>query len=111
MKISADFNKVTGKIKPMHAVGQPPIYGNSDNLFHYLTEENIPYSHLYDVDGRFGRNLHVDVPNIFRDFNADENDPALYDFAFTDCLIGYLNKYGVKPFYRLGDTIEIILKK
>ncbi len=106
MKITANFNNITGKIKPMHAVGQPPMAWNGDEMFHYLTEANIPYSRLHDVDGWFGRNLYVDIPNIFRDFDADETKEESYDFAFTDCLIKYLHDSGVKPFYRLGVTIE-----
>ncbi len=52
MKINANFNNITGKIKPMHAVGQPPMLGNvNDDMFHYLTEANIPYSRLHDMGG------------------------------------------------------------
>ena len=100
----------TGMIKPMHAVGQPPIGGgvgyNSYGLFHYLTDIGAPYSRLHDVGGVYGGNRYVDVPNIFRDFDADENDPASYDFTFTDTLLESLVKAGVEPYYRLGVTIE-----
>ncbi len=106
MKITADFSKITGKIKPMHGVGQPPLSGLPGPYFHYLTEANIPYSRLHDVGGMFGGNLYVDIPNIFRDFNADENNPASYDFTFTDLLIGELVKAKCRPFFRLGVTIE-----
>ena len=109
--IKADFTKRTGnRIKPMHAVGQPPFYGLKCDLFHYLQEANIPYSRLHDVGGWFGGNMYVDVPNIFRDFDADVNDPASYDFAFTDILIKGLYDYGIAPIYRLGITIENFAK-
>ena len=77
MKINFNFDKKIGKIKPMHAVGQPP-FGVSDNgidgsMLHYLTEANIPYSRLHDTGGHFAENLFVDIPNLFRDFNADES--------------------------------------
>ena len=49
---------------------------------------------------------YVDIPNLFRDFDADENDPANYDFAFTDRLMLALERAGVEPFFRLGVTIE-----
>ena len=52
-----------------------------------LTDAHIPYSRLHDVGGAFGSNRYVDIPNIFRNFDADGNDPASYDFAFTDELI------------------------
>ncbi len=105
--ISFDMNAPTGRIKPMHAVGQPPTLGWNDySMFHYLKEAHIPYSRLHDTCGAFGKNLYVDIPNLFRDFDADENDPASYDFAFTDLLLAELVRNGVEPFFRLGVTIE-----
>ncbi len=106
IQITIDTNKKLGKIKPMHAVGQPPMIGTSTDMFHYLKEANIPYSRLHDVNGWFGQNLFVDIPNIFRDFDADENDPSSYTFAFTDILIKGLVDNGCEPYFRLGVTIE-----
>lgn len=117
MKITADFSKLTGKIKPMHGVCQPPIGGRKtvqngkcgyviDDMFHYLTEAGIPSSRLHDAGGAYGGSVYVDIENIFRNFDADENDPTAYDFAFTDLLITSLIKAGCEPFYRLGATIE-----
>ena len=105
-KITVDFNKVTGEIKPMHGVGQPPIKGNDYSMIEYLKEAKIPYSRLHDVGGPFGGNRFVDIPNLFRDFDADPYDPESYDFAFTDLLITALIERGVEPFFRLGVTIE-----
>ena len=104
--ISIDFNNKIGKIKPMHGVGQPPFGGMDFSFIKYLMEANIPYSRLHDVGGWFGGNLFVDIPNIFRDFEADENDPDSYDFVFTDMLIAALDKNNCEPIYRLGVTIE-----
>ena len=108
--INVNFNKTVGLIKPMHAVGQPPFSGGflSFDFSHiqYLKDANIPYSRLHDVGGAFGGNRFVDIPNIFRDFDADENDPESYDFAFTDVLLKALKEYGVEPYFRLGVTIE-----
>ena len=110
MRINVNPQKTIGKIKPMHAVGQPPIGGTFDQYphapFHYLTEANIPYSRLHDVGGYFGGGRFVDIPNIFRDFDADENAPENYDFVFTDRLITGLINAKVAPYYRLGVTIE-----
>ena len=109
MKITVTDKKL-GKIKPMHAVGQPPIGGAYLEYpwkhFHFLTEANVPYSRLHDVGGYFGGGRFVDIPNIFRDFDADVNDPASYDFTFTDALIKGLVENGIEPYYRLGVTIE-----
>lgn len=105
--INVDFNETIGKIKPMHGVGQPPILGYSNcKMFDYLKQANIPHSRLHDVGGAFGGNRFVDIPNLFRDFNADENNPENYDFAFTDILIKELIDRNIEPFFRLGVTIE-----
>ena len=110
MKLQFDFSKKIGKIKPMHAVGQPPtdigLNEIDSSMMCYLKEANIPYSRMHDVGGAFGKNLFVDVPNLFRDFDADENDPASYDFVFTDKLFEVMMEYGVEPYFRLGVTIE-----
>ena len=105
-KITVDFDKKCGKIKPLHGVGQPPFVGTDFSYFHYLTEANIPFSRLHDVGGAYGGNLYADIPNLFRDFDANEYDPASYDFTFTDLLLRKLVEAGVEPYFRLGVTIE-----
>ena len=49
--------------------------------------------------------------NIFPNFDADENDPASYDFACTDEAILVCLDAGTETFYRLGQTIENQIKK
>ena len=97
-------------IKPMHAGGQPPFAGGfrkfDFSYMRHLKHANIPYARLHDVNGAFGGNRFVDIPNIFRDFNADERDPANCDFVFTDQLIAAMYAYDLKPIFRLGVTIE-----
>ncbi len=104
--VTVDFSKPVRPMKPMHGVGQPPQVGWSYHLFHYLKEAGIPFSRLHDVGGHHGKNAYVDIPNLFRDFDADETDPKNYDFTFTDRLIAELVKNDVEPFFRLGITIE-----
>ncbi len=111
MNLQFDFEKKLGKVKPMHAVGQPPRGMTDDGvrggMMRYLKEANVPYCRMHDVGaGFFGGNLYVDVPNLFRDFDADENDPAAYDFAFTDHLFALMHEFGLEPYFRLGVTIE-----
>ena len=70
-----------GPVKPVNGVGQPPILGvGRDSLFHYLTEAGIPFSRLHDTGGSFGKNLYVDIPNLFRDFDAVRREKAPLDF-------------------------------
>ena len=106
MQLTVDFSKNLGKIKAMHAVGQPPFYGMDFSYCKYLQAARVPYSRLHDVGGAYGRSVFVDIPNLFRNFDADENDEASYDFAFTDVLLAELAKYDIKPYFRLGVTIE-----
>ncbi|MBP3437057.1 MAG: hypothetical protein J6K61_04005 [Clostridia bacterium] len=104
--VAVNKEKVIGKIKPMHGVGQPPLKGINTGYFFYLSEAHIPYSRLHDVGGWFGGNMWVDIPNIFRDFDADETNPENYDFTWTDILIKGLMEHNCPPVYRLGVTIE-----
>ncbi len=105
--LKIDFDTAVGKVKPMHAGGQGPLLGYDDySMFKYLKECGMPYSRLHDVGGAYGKNIFVDIPNLFRNFDADENDPANYDFAFTDRYLSALVANGVEPYFRLGVTIE-----
>jgi len=102
--IKADFTKIIGKIKPLHGVNRPRIVYNGP--YPELMEAGIPFVRTHDVGGMYGGNRFVDVPNIFRNFDADENDPANYDFTFTDALFKSYMQSGMKIMYRLGVTIE-----
>ena len=108
--INVDFTKQVGRIKEMHQVGQPPFATGILSLdfspIEIIRDAGITYSRLHDVGGAFGGNRYVDIPNIFRDFDADENDPNSYDFVFTDELLKGMHQYGLKPIFRLGVTIE-----
>ena len=106
-RVSIDFEARVGEVKRMHAVNNVQsfphdFYGGLDRL----AEAYVPYARMHDTGGAFGGSRYVDVANVFPDFDADENDPASYDFAFTDVLLSGMNEKGIKPFYRLGATIE-----
>lgn len=101
-----DFDKITGRIKPFHCINNAPLLGTDDRMFSFLKTAGIPFSRLHDTGGRYGGFCFVDIENIFRDFGADPDYPAAYDFAFTDWLIKELVSNGVEPFFRLGATIE-----
>ncbi|NLB55561.1 MAG: hypothetical protein GX811_07325, partial [Lentisphaerae bacterium] len=102
--IKIDFTKINGTIKPLHGVNNSPMtYGAP---LPELKAAGIPYSRLHDTAGAFGGTHFVDIPNIFPNFDADPEDPASYDFAFTDAYIKGLVESGIEVFYRLGTTIE-----
>ena len=106
--VRVDLSQTTGPVKPVNGVGQPPLIGGPKQyrMMHYLKEAGIPYSRLLDVGGWLGGGLYVDIPNLFPDFDADENDPASYVFDFTDALLKSLVENHVEPYFRLGVTIE-----
>ncbi len=107
-RVAVDFSVERGVVKPVNAVGQPPMVDplGKAPMFSYLKEAGIPYSRLHDVGGWLGHGLYVDIPNLFPDFDADETRPENYRFAFTDALLENLRRNAVEPYFRLGVTIE-----
>jgi len=114
-KVNVDFGKKTGIIKPLHSVCCAPYgVGFGEDQIHiqnFFTKAKIPYCRLHDCCGTWGGAHFVDIPNVFPNFDADENDPASYDFHYTDEYIGAIQKAGSEAYYRLGVTIEWGSKK
>ncbi len=102
--ILVDFTQAVGPMKPLHGVNNSPIAYHSN--LPELTDAGIPYVRTHDTGGAFGGAHLVDTTNVFPDFNADPANPDSYDFAFTDAYLQTLVNSGIKPFYRLGVTIE-----
>lgn len=103
-QISFDFEERNGKIKPLHGVNNSPIVLNGK--IPSFKDAGIPYMRTHDSAGQYGGTHYIDIPNIFPDFDADENLPESYDFAFTDAYLSSVVNSGTKIFYRLGVTIE-----
>lgn len=117
MKLHVNYNNAAGKIKPMNAVNNGPVYKrtggqNSGNLDTY-TAANIPFARTHDASfcPSYGGEHTVDVHLIFRDFDADPYDPESYDFHLTDEYMDTIKLAGTEPFYRLGSKIEHESKK
>lgn len=114
-QIRVDFSQVTGPVKALHGVNCAPYAKKTGpkqpTIMERFTEARIPYCRLHDCCGNYGGMYYVDIPNIFRDFDADENDPANYDFYFTDEYISAIQAAGCETYYRLGITIEWGSKK
>ena len=105
-----DCNQIVGKIKPLHGVNNGPVsYHFWIDTSRYYKEIGVPYIRLHDTDHPSQRM--VDVRYIFKNFEADENDPANYDFAFTDILMRKIKECGAETIYRLGASIEHTEKK
>lgn len=105
---SVDFSSVIGKIKPMHSVNNGPGTALGNRNDRYFTEAGIPMARNHDANFSTanGGPHTVDIMAIFPDLNADENDPASYDFTLTDIYNRRTIDAGVGVFYRLGNRIE-----
>ena len=114
--IRIDFSKETGPVKLMHAVNNGPLPHKKDQMndnFLYYKAARIPYARNHDAAfcASYGGEYTVDIHAIFRNFDADENDPASYDFYYTDKYVRDTLDAGTETFYRLGSKIEHGLKK
>ena len=110
--IVVDFEKEMGRMKPMHAVNNGPVYKfgeemRTTNLEAYRAA-GIPFARTHDASlcYTYGGEHIVDVANIFKNFDADATDPASYDFRMTDEYLRVIEMGGAKVFYRLGSSIE-----
>lgn len=116
-KITVDFSKKCGKVKPMHSVNNGPDYKFSPdqrvtNIDAYRAA-GLPYARTHDASFHaiYGGEHIVDVNMIFTDFTKDPTDPASYDFVLTDEYLRVIEAGGAKVFYRLGSKIEHWSKK
>lgn len=111
--VFVDYQMPLGPMKIMHSVNNAPV-GNRErgaknmSNFRYFEEAGIPYCRNHDASfysGYEGEYI-VDVHRIFRNFDADVNDPASYDFEYTDLYVANVESVGAHTFYRLGSRIE-----
>lgn len=113
--IKVDFNQSVGKIRALNGACCAPYSGslgnNQSKINAMFKAAHIPYCRLHDCGGIFNRACLVDIPKIFPDFDADENDPNSYDFHHTDEYIGAIQKADCETYYRLGCSIEWSSKK
>jgi hypothetical protein len=108
-------DSITSRIKELHGVNCAPYNKRAGDdqlrIFSFFKYLGCPRSRLHDCCGTYGGKYFIDVPNIFRDFDADENDPESYDFHYSDEYIRAIIKSGANVVYRLGVTIEWGSKK
>ena len=114
--LQVDFSKNIGRIKPMHAVNNGPLKKRADQTnsnFDKYAAAGIPFARTHDASfcAGYGGEHTVDVWAIFPNPDADENDPASYDFILTDEYLERTMRAGTKIFYRLGNKIEHWIKK
>ena len=109
LTVTADPERIIGRIKPMNAVNNGPI-GNPKgrgNLELWQAAE-IPAARTHDASfcSSYGGEHTVDVHAVFPDFSKDPDDPASYHFSETDRYLNKILEGGSRVFYRLGSKIE-----
>ncbi len=113
--VTVDPATEVGPVKLMNAVNNGPVAARSDQSrgnFSDFKALRVPFARTHDSINQATSNGHtVDISAVFPDFEADENDPASYDFAYTDAFLEAIIAAGTKPFFRLGQTIENGIKK
>ncbi len=113
IRVQADFSQIIGKIKPLHSVNNGPAASRGMANDQYFADAGFPFARNHDAAfcANYGGSHTVDIIAIFPDFDADENDPASYDFHLTDEYCARIQSTGAKVFYRLGNKIEHESKK
>ena len=116
-QIHVNCGEKIGKMKPMHAVNNGPVYKFAEdqritNIEAYKAA-GIPYARTHDASffATYGGEHTVDVHAIFPNFDADPYDPASYDFCLTDEYLRVIEFAGTETYYRLGSKIEHWPKK
>ena len=106
--VTVDFAKSQGPIRPLHGVNNGPTLVSTNKTVRQedFARAHIPFMRNHDTVGRWGGTHYVDIPNIFPNFDADENDPKNYDFIFTDAYLAPFVRAGTEIFYRLGVGLE-----
>ena len=99
--VNIDFKNTFGKINAEHSLNNGPVGSavrgteKEKNAFANL---EVPYARLHDssFNDSYGGEHTVDVHRIFKNFDADENDPASYLFGPTDKYIARIVAAGTK---------------
>ena len=106
--VRVDFGaESAGKIRPLHGVNAGPM----TKVFTYdarplFREAGFPFARLHDVEYPYGSGEFVDIPCIFKNFDADETKEENYNFGLTDAYLEKCVEVGCEPFFRLGVSIE-----
>lgn len=100
-----DFNKRVKKIGAHHSLSYALRGGRKHiDRIHEAVGEDALYTRIRESTSGYGKS--VDVPYIFRRFDADANDPASYYFPQTDTVMRDASTYAKHLIYTLGGPYE-----
>ena len=90
-----DFDRVIGRIRPVHNVGRMPEYEINSEIDRRFTEANMTSCRTHDINV-------TDLFRLFPDFTRDVNDESAYHFAESDKVLAAIVDTGMETFFRLG---------
>lgn len=107
-KVSIDFSAPSyGDIRPLHGVNSGPCTKVfTFDMSPLFREAGIPFVRLHDTEYPYGSGEFVDIPCIFKSFEADETLEQSYNFGLTDEYVRRIIELGEQPIFRLGVSIE-----
>lgn len=103
IKLNVDFSKEIRPIGKLNGVNNGPLLTCMDasKEFKWMGVDFVRLHETHSPNTKC-----VEIPFIFRDYNADENDPDNYYFGETDVVIKGAVDNGIEIMYRLGMGTE-----
>ncbi|MBQ7624467.1 MAG: hypothetical protein IJS65_04250 [Clostridia bacterium] len=105
MKLYADFTKAIRPVGELNGVNNGPLLTYTDRSAEYR-DLGVKFVRFHDTC--LDAANCIDVPFIFRDGDADENDPSNYYFGATDAIIKAAHDEGIEIMYRVGASSESV---
>ena len=107
--VKADFTRATAKFRPaLHSSGYAPNFERAYMAVwdEKIKEMNFDYVRSHDLGLVNLGSRAFDVQYVFPLMHLDPSRPENYFFATTDFMLDLQYSIGLKPFYRLGTSIE-----
>ena len=107
--VTADFTKTTAKFRPaLHSSGFAPAFERAHQASwdEKIKEMDFEYVRSHDLALVNNCSRAFDVQHLFPLMHLDPQDPKNYYFATTDFMLDLQYAIGLKPFFRLGTSIE-----
>ena len=102
-KVYANFSKAVRPVGMMHGMNNGP-YMHQGDFAPEFAEMGVPFVRFHETHSKTTKC--IEIPHIFRDWNADENDEKNYFFDVTDKVVAEAVNHGITVMYRLGMGTE-----
>ena len=108
-EVTADFTRTIAKFRPaLHSSGFAPGFNRVHQAVwdEKIKEMNFEYVRSHDLALVNAPSRSFDIQHIFPLMHLDPSVPENYYFATTDFMLDLQYEIGLKPFFRLGTSIE-----